>query len=66
MTQFHITVPAKKTYGYWVEVHSPLSDISMLDIDAWVTEHNLGKRMAYNMWKLKNSSARNWFILKWG
>ena len=62
--------------GHWVEVHSPdksptyssvmtMTDAAMMELDAWVSKNNLGKRMAFNMWKLKNQAALNWFILKW-
>lgn len=57
--------------GHWVVLYHPNGraaghEQAMLEIDAWVRELNLGKRMAFNMWKLKNEKARNWFILKWG
>jgi hypothetical protein len=64
--KFKIDIP-KDRKGYWVELHSPhlLHELKMIEIDLWVKENRLGKRMAFNMWKLKNEKARNWFILKW-
>ncbi len=65
--KFKIDIPEHKK-GYWVELHSPDSmyEVTMIEVDLWVVENRLGKRMAFNMWKLKNEKARNWFILKWG
>ena len=77
--RYHLTFPDKPS-GVWVEVHgsqelmygatpvrfiSLMTDAAMMEINAWVNENNLGKRMAFNMWKLKNQAALNWFILKW-
>ena len=63
---FKINIPEDKK-GYWVELHSPdlFHELKMIEIDIWVKENRLGKRMAFNMWKLKSEKARNWFILKW-
>lgn len=68
--RYKIILP-KEGKGYWVELYhpdgrGPGNEQAMLEIDAWVKELNLGKRMAFNMWKLKSQKARNWFILKWG
>lgn len=65
MEKLKITIPLKKAHGYWVEVNGDLTDETMIAINTWVVENNLGKRLAYNLWKLKNKSARDWFILKW-
>ena len=72
--RYHLTFPDKPN-GYWVEVHGPqeliygtipgMTDAAMMEINAWVNENNVGKRMAFNMWKLKNEQSRNWFILRW-
>ncbi len=60
----------KEKKGYWVVLYhsngrAPGHEQAMLEIDKWVRDLNLGKRMAFNMWKLKSEKARNWFILKW-
>jgi hypothetical protein len=64
--KFKIDVPEDKK-GYWVELHSPdlMYEIKMIEVDQWVVENRLGRRMAFNMWKLKNEKSRNWFILRW-
>jgi hypothetical protein len=64
--KFKIKIPEGKK-GYWVELHSPdyLYEGTMIEIDRWVVENRLGRRMAFNMWKLKNEKSRNWFILRW-
>jgi hypothetical protein len=63
--KFKIEYPKDKR-GYWVELHSPnLYEDTMIEVDQWVVENQLGRRMAFNMWKLKNEKARNWFILRW-
>ncbi len=64
--KFKIEFPEDKK-GYWVELHSPdlLVEDVMIEIDRWVVENKLGKRMAFNMWKLKNEKACNWFLLRW-
>jgi len=65
LTKFKIEFPDKN--GYWVELHSSslMNESMMIQVDNWVRNNNLGKRMAFNMWKLKNEKCRNWFILKW-
>jgi len=64
--KFKIEFPEDKK-GYWVELHSPdlLYEDAMIEIDRWVIKNELGRRMAFNMWKLKNEKSRNWFILRW-
>ena len=65
LTKFKIIIPNKK--GYWAELHSSslMNESAMITVDNWVRNNNLGKRMAFNMWKLKNQASLNWFILKW-
>ena len=72
--RYHLTFPDKPN-GYWVEVHRPqelvydttpvMTDAAMMKINEWINENNLGQRMAFNMWKLKNRASLNWFILRW-
>ncbi len=72
--KYYLTFPDKPN-GYWVEVHRSqepflgvipgMTDSAMMEINAWVNENNLGKRMSFNMWKLKNQASLNWFILRW-
>ena len=35
-------------------------------INEWVNETNCGRRVAYDMWQLKNKEAVTLFILRWG
>lgn len=62
---FLILTPPKQ--GHWVELHSAnlMNESMMIEVDNWVRNNNLGKRMGFNMWKLKSDAAKNWFILKW-
>lgn len=64
--KFKIEYPENKK-GYWVELHSAdlMNESTMIRVDNWVRNNNLGKRMAFNMWKLKNEQSRNWFVLRW-
>jgi hypothetical protein len=72
--RYHLTFPDKPN-GHWVEVHKSkelmyvtqavMTDAAMIEVDTWVSKNNLGKRMAFNMWKLKNQASLNWFILRW-
>ena len=67
LRKFKIDIPPDKK-GYWVELHSSglMNESMMIEIDNWVRNNNLGRRMAFNMWQLKNEQSRNWFILRWG
>ena len=57
----------------WVQLNSPeyaadpfnLHEDDMVAIDNWVREHELGVRMSFNQWKLKDESAVLVFRLKW-
>lgn len=62
---FKIEFPVKK--GFWVEVHSAslMNETMMIEVDNWVRNNNLGKRMAFNIWKLNSAAARSWFVLRW-
>ena len=35
------------------------------EINDWVVENNLGTRIAFLMWKLKNESAITLFLMRW-
>jgi hypothetical protein len=59
----------------WVQLNSPdthadpfsgLHEAHMVEIDRWVVEHELGVRMSFNQWKLKDSAALLVFRLRWG
>lgn len=67
LKKFHILEGHPSKPGYWVEVHSAslMNESMMIEIDNWVRNNNLGKRMAFNTWLLKNEQSRNWFILRW-
>jgi hypothetical protein len=62
---FLILTPDKQ--GHWVEIHNAdlMNESIMVEVDNWVRNNKLGKRMAFNMWKLKSKAAKNWFVLKW-
>lgn len=42
-----------------------ISEDDMLTINAWVLQSNLGKRMSFDTWKLKNAEAVTAFVLYW-
>lgn len=35
------------------------------NITKWVTDNDLGKRVSYDKWKLKNQLAVEFFLLRW-
>ena len=35
-------------------------------IDQWVTESELGRRVAWDMWQLNTKEAVTLFLIKWG
>ena len=41
------------------------ANINLAMIDAWVNEHELGRRTSYDHWELNNNSAVTMFLLKW-
>ena len=54
--------------GHWVELkwdNMLINESNMLIVDQWVIKNNIGKRMAFNLWRLKSTAAVTWFILKW-
>ncbi len=34
-------------------------------IDEWVKEHNLGTRIAFLMWRMRNDEAVTLFLMRW-
>lgn len=46
--------------------HETLTEEDVADIDGYIKEHNLGKRMAYDMWKFKDDQSLTMFMLKYG
>jgi len=34
-------------------------------IDEWVKEHNLGTRIAFLMWRMRNEEAVTLFLMRW-
>lgn len=59
---YSISIPKKK--GYWVQA-TEASDVIIQEMDKWIQDNKLGKRMSYDMWQLKSAAAQNWFMLKW-
>jgi hypothetical protein len=54
---------------HWVELkcdNISINESNLIIVDQWVTKNNIGKRMAFNQWRLKSAAAVTWFILKWG
>ena len=61
---------------YRVVLHSQRRNVVVIETDYateelaneihnWVTEHNLGTRIAFLMWKLKNEPAITLFLMRW-
>lgn len=59
----------------WVQLNAPethtdpfdgFRDEHMVEIDQWVVAHELGVRMSFNQWKLKDAAAILVFRLRWG
>ena len=42
-----------------------LRDHHMDKVHAWVEQAELGKRLAFNQWKLNNEAAMSAFVLYW-
>jgi hypothetical protein len=42
-----------------------LTDEEAEEITKWVTEHEMGKRIAFDIWKLKSRACVTAFILYW-
>lgn len=56
----------KKISANELYYHQTLTEEDIADIDGYVTEHNLGKRVAYDMWKFKDAESLTMFMLKYG
>lgn len=46
--------------------HETLTEEDIADIDGYINEHGLGKRLAYDMWKFKDTQSLTMFMLKYG
>lgn len=67
----------ERKVGHWVQLDNPydstdqahyyfMTETDMVEVEHWVEENNLGKRMAFAMWQLKSQEAVTAFMLKWG
>jgi hypothetical protein len=43
-----------------------ITDEEAEEITQWVTERDMGKRIAFDIWKLKSRACVTAFILHWG
>jgi hypothetical protein len=60
-----ISVRVSKTTmfeGTFIELDKKNAD----EIDEWVVSSKMGRRIAWDMWQLKNNEAVTMFMLKWG
>ena len=57
----------KNKLAFTVDIlgEATLSEKEAQAIDFWVRRSKLGKRIAWDMWKLKDTTALSLFILKW-
>jgi hypothetical protein len=46
-------------------VHGGLSEEEAQAIDEYVRQHQLGRRIAYDIWRFNNKAALTMFLLKW-
>jgi hypothetical protein len=35
------------------------------DIEQWVRSSNVGRRVAWDQWEMKNEKNLSWFLLRW-
>ena len=59
-----ISVRVSKTTmfeGTFIELDKKNAD----EIDEWVVSSKMGRRIAWDMWQLKNNEAVTMFMLKW-
>lgn len=47
--------------GTFIEIDAKIAD----EIDQWVVSSKLGRRIAWDMWQLKNNEAVTMFMLRW-
>jgi hypothetical protein len=47
--------------GTFIEIDKKVAD----EIDDWVVSSKLGRRIAWDMWQLKNKQAVTLFMMKW-
>ncbi len=47
--------------GTFIEIDAKIAD----EIDEWVISSKMGRRIAWDMWQLKNNEAVTMFMLKW-
>lgn len=51
----------------WIGVFGEaIADCEAEEINNWVHQSNLGRRIAYDRWRLKDRTAVSAFLLKWG
>ena len=50
----------------WPVFKPELTESQAAEISDYVEQHQLGRRVAYDMWKLKNSQAMTLFMLHYG
>lgn len=59
-------VPESVTEEFFPNISIPtLTEAEALDIDLWIVDNNLGRRMSFDQWKLRSSSAVTAVRLKW-
>jgi hypothetical protein len=47
--------------GTFIEIDAKIAD----EIDEWVVSSKMGRRIAWDMWQLKNKQAVTLFMMKW-
>lgn len=59
-------IPESVTEGFFPNISVPtITEDEAIAIDHWIKENNLGKRMSFDQWKMRSSSAITAVRLKW-
>lgn len=61
-----LTVLVTKADNRIAIIDDPISDSDAEEIATWVSSNELGRRTAYDRWKLNSKQAISLFLLKWG
>jgi len=61
-----LTVLVTKADNRIAIIDDPIADSDAEEIATWVSSNGLGRRTAYDRWKLNSKQAISMFLLKWG
>jgi hypothetical protein len=55
-----------KHYSDPPSYYNAITEAEAVEITEWVTERDMGKRISYDIWKLKSRACVTAFLLHWG